>query len=85
MIRHIRGMPKSKFAVGEKVRYSPDVTQDRQSGAGCSRLFARCLTRGQDARTGSGTSLTVTSGSPANINSIRSPDARAPQTPPATL
>ena len=46
-----------------------------------SRLFARCLTRGQDARTGSGTSLTVTSGSPANINSIRSPDAHPPQRP----
>ena len=27
-------MPEHKFAVGEKVLYSPDVTQDRQSGAG---------------------------------------------------
>ena len=27
-------MPKPKFAVGETVLYSPDVTQDRQSGAG---------------------------------------------------
>ena len=27
-------MPEPKFAVGEKVLYSPDVTQDRQSGAG---------------------------------------------------
>jgi hypothetical protein len=25
-------MPEPKFAVGEKVLYSPDVTQDRQSG-----------------------------------------------------
>ena len=27
-------MPEPKFAVGEKVLYSPDVTQDRQSGTG---------------------------------------------------
>jgi hypothetical protein len=27
-------MPEPKFAVGEKVLYCPDVTQDRQSGAG---------------------------------------------------
>ena len=27
-------MPEPKFAVGEKILYSPDVTQDRQSGAG---------------------------------------------------
>jgi hypothetical protein len=27
-------MPEPKFAVGETVLYSPDVTQDRQSGAG---------------------------------------------------
>ena len=27
-------MPDPEFAVGEKVIYSPDVAQDRQSGAG---------------------------------------------------
>jgi hypothetical protein len=27
-------MPESKFLVGEKVHYSPDVTQDRKSGDG---------------------------------------------------
>ena len=27
-------MPEPKFVVGEKVHYSPDVTQDRKSGVG---------------------------------------------------
>ena len=37
-------MPEPKFLVGEKVLYSPDVTQDRKSGAGLFEILRQMTT-----------------------------------------
>jgi hypothetical protein len=37
-------MAEPKFVVGEKVHYSPDVTQDRKSGAGLFEVLRQMPT-----------------------------------------